>query len=107
MLDDAAVLLGNSGQETRHVFEDDQRDIEAITEAHKPRTLDRAVYVQNPGEVSRLISNNADRPAIKTRKPHNDVRSILAMHFKEVTVIDNQIDHFTNIIRLVRSLRND
>ncbi len=39
MADDAPMLLRHAGQETRHIHEGDERDIEAVAEAHEARGL--------------------------------------------------------------------
>ena len=43
----------------------------------------------------------------KAREADYDIWRIVAMNLKEVSVIYNQVDHFANVVRLVRSLRND
>src|SRR5258708_27501662 len=107
VLDDTAVLLRNAWKETGYVFESHDRNVKAVTEAYKARTLQRAVDVQNAGKICRLIRDDTNRAAVETRKAHDDVQRIVTMDFKEVAVVNNQVDHFANIVRLVGSFRND
>src|SRR5260370_43091 len=106
MLDDAAVLLRNAWEKTGHIFKGHYGNVEAITEAHKARAFQRAVDVQHAGEIRRLIRDHPHRPAIEAGESNHNVRRVVAVHFKEVAVVNNQIDHFTNVVWLVRSFRN-
>src|SRR5207302_9269150 len=106
VLDDAAVLLRNAGQKAGYVFESRDRNIEAIAETQEARAFDRAVDAQPAGEKRRLIDDDADGSSIESREANNDVRRIVSMHFKEVAIINNQIDYFANVIRLVRRFGN-
>jgi len=65
VLDDAAVLLGRPGQESRDVDERHQRDVEAVAEPHEARGLDRRVDVEAPGQVGGWLATipPGDRPA--------------------------------------------
>src|SRR5581483_5877591 len=105
--DDAAVLLRNAGKEAGHVFKGHDGNVEAVAEAHEPRALDRTVDIQHTSEISRVIRYDANRSSIQPRESNHDVRRVIAMNFEEVTVIDNQIDHFADVIRLIRRFGND
>ena len=107
MLDDPSVLLRNAREESGHVFEGHDGNIEAVAEAHKARAFQGAVDVQNAGEIRRLVGDDANRTPIQTRKAHDDVQRIVAMDFKEVTIVNYQIDHFANVVRLVRCVGHD
>ncbi len=66
VLDDAAVLLVGPRHEAGHVDERDERDVEAVAEAHEARGLHRRVDVEDAGE---------DRPAGWPRRPRRARRS--------------------------------
>ena len=69
MADDAPVLLAHSREESRHVFEDDERDVEGVTESDEAGALHRRVDVQNPGQHRRLIRDHADGVSPRRAKP--------------------------------------
>ena len=69
MLDDAAELLGGAGQEAGHVLERDERDVEAVAEAHEARALDRGVDVEAAGQVRGLVGDDADGRPPRRAKP--------------------------------------
>src|SRR5262249_2104616 len=58
VLDDAAVLLPEARQEARNVDEHDQRDVEAVAEAHETSGLDARIDVETPGEEHRLVGDD-------------------------------------------------
>src|SRR5262249_45777876 len=60
VFDDATVFLRNAGQKAGHVFERDERNIEAVAETNKARAFDRAVDIENSGQKSRLVGYDAD-----------------------------------------------
>jgi hypothetical protein len=66
--DDAAVLLVGAGQEARHVLERDERDVEAVAEAHEARGLDARVDVEAPGEhAGWLATTPTERPPMRAK----------------------------------------
>ncbi len=69
VLDDAAVLLGDAGQEAGDVFKGDERDVEGVTEPDEPGSLDRGVDVEDAGQHRGLVGDDPDRlrhPAVRT-----------------------------------------
>jgi hypothetical protein len=60
VLDQAAVFLRGARQEARHVDEGDDRDVEAVAEAHEARALARGVGIEHAGERQRLVGDDAD-----------------------------------------------
>jgi hypothetical protein len=70
VLDDAAVLLRGAGQEAGHVDEGDDRDVEAIAEAHEARGLDAdSSMSRQPASTMRLVGDDADGLAARRAKP--------------------------------------
>ena len=57
VLDDAAMLLRHAGQKSRHVDEGDDRNVEAIAEAHEARSLPRGVAVKHARQHHRLVGD--------------------------------------------------
>eukprot|EP00293_Proteomonas_sulcata_P002249 CAMPEP_0184326388 /NCGR_PEP_ID=MMETSP1049-20130417/142538_1 /TAXON_ID=77928 /ORGANISM="Proteomonas sulcata, Strain CCMP704" /LENGTH=64 /DNA_ID=CAMNT_0026648581 /DNA_START=1096 /DNA_END=1290 /DNA_ORIENTATION=- len=55
MADDAVVLLRDSWQESWHVHQSDDRDVEGIAEADEAASLARGINVKASGQVLRLI----------------------------------------------------
>ena len=64
VLDDAAVLLVDAGQEARDVDEGDEGDVEGVAEAHEARRLLRGVDVEHAGQVRGLVRDDA-RPSAR------------------------------------------
>ena len=64
VLDQAAIFLVGARQEARHVDEGDDRDVEAVAEAHEARGLARGVDVEHAGQHHRLIGDDADGAAV-------------------------------------------
>ena len=89
VLDDAAVLLVGARQEARHVDEGDERDVEAVAEAHEARGLDRRVDVEAAGEVRRLVRDDADGAAVDAREADDDVLRVVLVDLEEVAVVDD------------------
>src|ERR1035438_9596956 len=63
MRDDAAVLLLRAGKKSRNVFEGDERNVEAVAEAHKARSLDARFDVEHARQKRGLVGDDAHRLA--------------------------------------------
>ncbi len=92
MRDDAAVLLRGAGQEAGHVDEGDERDVEAVAEAHEARALIEASMSRQPARQRRLVGDDADRAAAEAREADDDVLGVVALHLEEVAVVDDRGD---------------
>ncbi len=103
---DTAVFLRHTRHKARHIFKRYQRNVEAITESNETRALNRRVDIQHTRKKRGLISDNPDRTPTQPREPDTDVRRKHLLHFEEVTIIDDRVDHFANVVRLIRSLGN-
>src|SRR4029078_12175456 len=73
MSDDAAMLLIDTGQETRYVDERDQRDVEGIARPDESCGLDGRVDVERSGQHGRLLRDDADTSTGETGAPDHDV----------------------------------
>ena len=101
MADDAAEFLIGAGQKAGDVFERDDRDIEGVAEADEAGAFDRGIDIEAAGEKCRLVSDDADRSAIKTREAYDDVLREVLVDFEEITVIDDAVDDVLDVVGLI------
>src|SRR5262249_12317918 len=87
MLDEAAVLLCSTWKEAGHVYEGEDWDLEAVTEADKARSLAGGSGVEHARQHHRLVGDNADGAARHARKAGNDVLGIRILDLQEVALI--------------------
>jgi hypothetical protein len=104
VLDDPAVLLCRSRQEARYVDEIDDRDAEAIAEAHEARGLARGVRIERAGEHFRLIGDEAHRAAGDAAKPGHDVLREVALDLEEIALVGDLHDQLLDVIGFVRAV---
>jgi len=95
------MLLRRAGEETRHIDESDDRDIEGVTEAHETRRLDAGVDVQRAGLHRRLIRHDAHAATVQPREADQDVAGPVRHNLKEIAVVHHMRDHFVRIVGLV------
>ena len=107
MLDDSAVLLRDAGQKSGYVFKRNQRDIEAVAETHKPRALGGRIDIERARQKRRLVGHDPDRTPIHPGEAYDDVLRIVLLHFEEITVIGDRMDHILDVIGQVRLIRHD
>src|SRR5919197_436798 len=98
MLDDATVLLRRAGQEARHVDKRQERDVEAIAEAHEASGLYRGVDVQAAGQVCGLIGDDPDGPSAEPTEADYDVGGECRLNLEEVLVVEDGADHREHVI---------
>ncbi len=96
--DDAAVLLRRARQVARDVDEDDDRDVEAVAEAHEARRFDRRRDIERAGQVQRLVGDDTHRPPRQPRQANDDVLGVIGVHFQEVGAIDDAVDHLAHVV---------
>ena len=104
MHDDAVPLLIGSGQKSGHVFEHQQRNIERVAKAHKPRPLSRRVNVQDPGQVGGLVGDDSDRTARKARKAYHHVAGEVLVHLVKAPGVHHLADDVVNVVGLLGAL---
>ena len=102
-----AVFLTCTRQEARNIHQSYDRNIERIAETNETCCLTRCIDIQYPGKIFRLICDNTYRLSVKTSKTGNDIGSVQFLRFKELSVVNDGIDHFQYIIRFIRIIRND
>src|ERR687897_3293340 len=107
MLDDAAEFLRRAGQEPRHVFERDERDVERVAEPHEPRAFDRRVNVEHTGEMRRLIRDDTYRSSAEPRETDDEVAREMLVHFEKGAVIGDRVDQIEHVVWLIRRRRNE
>ena len=107
MLDEPAVFLRRTRQEARHVDERDDRNIEAVAEAHEARRLARRIAVEHAREHHRLVRDDADGAAFHAREAGHDVLRERFLDFEEVGFVDDFEDQLLDVVRLVRIVRNE
>ena len=107
VLDDAAMFLRDSRQEPGHVLERHERDIERVAEPNEARPFDGRRNVQHARERGGLIGDDADRPSRESRKTHDEIVGVIALHFEEGAVIHDMLEHVVHVVGLRRLIRHD
>src|SRR5438093_1505561 len=77
--DDAAVLLIGAGQESGHIFENQERDVEGIAEPHEARALSRCIDVENAGQKRRLVCHDANGVTIEAYEADDEIAREMLM----------------------------
>ncbi len=95
------------GQVTADVGEGDDRDVEAVAEAHEARGLERRGDVERAGEVQRLVGDDADGAAGQARQADDDVLRVVGVDLQEVGAVDDAVDHLANVVGLRLVLGQD
>ena len=106
MFDDAGVFLRGARQKTRNVHEGDDRDVEAIAEAHEARGLARGVVVEHARKHHGLIGDEAHRPAFDAAETGDDVAREGFADLEEVALVRDFVDQLFHVVRLVRIFRH-
>src|SRR5262245_23207933 len=107
MLDDATMFLRHAREESGHIFERDDRNVECIAEPDEARRFQRGVTVEHPRQHRWLVRDNTDRMRTEVCKSANDIRGEIALHFVELAVVHDALDDIVHVIRLVWIVRND
>ena len=105
--DDAAVLLRGARQESRHVDECDERDVECVAETDESSRLHGRVDVEGAGHHLWLVGDDPDRVPVEVGEPDHDVHPEEGLHFEEVAAVDDHPDHVLDVVRLFRVVRDD
>ena len=102
MLDQAAIFLRGARQEARHVDEGDDRNVEAVAEAHEARGLARGVAVEHAGQHHRLIGDDADGAAFHAGEAGDDVAGEGLLDLEEIALVHDLLDQLLHVVGLVR-----
>ena len=94
------MFLLHSGKKAGHVFERDQRDVEAVAEADEAGGLDAGVVVEDSGQERRLIGDDANRAAVHAGEADDDVAGEVFVDLEEIAVVDDVFDDFLDVIGL-------
>lgn len=96
-----AMLLLDTGEETRDIDKGHQRDVEGVAEADPAGPLDRGVDVQDTGGVVGLVGDEGDGAPVHAAKAHHQVGGELGHDLKEVLVVHHLGDHVLDVVGLV------
>src|SRR6266478_85398 len=107
VLDDAAKFLLRAGEKAGHVFEGDERNVEGVAKAHEARAFDGSVDVEDAGEKSGLVGDDADRSAIEARKTYDDILGEMFVDFEEVRVVDDGVNGVLDVVGLLRIIGDE
>ena len=105
--DDAAVLLSCAGQEAGNVNEGDNRNVEGVAEADETGAFSGSVDVQHTGQIFGLVGHNTHGDTVETGETDDDIGGIVGLYFEEFAIIDNAVDDFLYIVRLVGVVGDD
>ena len=107
MRDHGIVFLTGTGQETGHVDEADDGNVEGITETHEASGLAAGVHIEHTGVDLRLVGHDADTLAVETGETDDDVLREVALHFEELTVVDHRTDDLIHVVGHVGVVGDD
>ena len=107
MTDDAAVLLRSTRQESGHVDERDQRDVERVAEPDESRGFVGGVDVQRAGHDLGLVRDDSDRVPVEVGEADDHVHRVVRLNLEEVAMIDHHSDHILDVVGLLRIVRDD
>ena len=107
MPDDPAVLLSGPGEESRHVHQRHEGQVERIAEADEPGSLGRRVDVEGPRERRRIVGDDADRAAGEPGEPDHEVGRPVALDLKERLRVEQSVDDRMDIVGRARLLGHD
>ena len=101
MQDDGVVFLTCSRQESRHVDEAYDGDVEGIAEAHKACTLAASINVEHACIAGGLIGYDAHALSVETGKTDDDIAGKLWLYLKELAVVNNGTNHLIHVVGFV------
>ena len=101
MPDDAAVLLGGTGQEAGHIYQGQQGDIEAVASADESRRLVRSVDVHTARQLLRLVGDDAHAPSVQPDKACEHIFGEVGLVLQEYPVVRQRTNGPADIVGLV------
>ncbi|ENN89690.1 hypothetical protein RHSP_69692 [Rhizobium freirei PRF 81] len=107
MLDHAAIFLRRAGQETGHVDQGQDRNVEGVAETNEPCGFARGVDVETAGQHHRLIGDDANRLPLHAHEAGDDVAREGCLQLEEFALIGKGVDQLLHVIRLVGAVGNE
>lgn len=98
MPDDSTVLLSRARQESGHIDESDERDVERIAEAHEAGRFDGCIDIETAGSDFRLIGDDADWLAVHASESDEDILGERGHDLAELSVIYYVVDDVEHIV---------
>ena len=107
VVDNGVILLTRTGEEARHVDERHDGDVESVAEAHEAGCLARCVAVEHAGIDAGLVGHDAHALAVEAGKAYDDVAGEVALHFEELSVVDDGSDDLVHVVGHVGVVGDD
>src|SRR5690606_24454492 len=89
------------GQESGHIDERDQRDVEAVAEADESRRLAGGIRIEHPGEHHRLVGDEAYGAPLDAPEADDDVPRKGFLDLEEVALVGDLQYQFLDVVGLV------
>ena len=102
VLNNTSELLYSAGEESWHVGERDDGNLERVAESHKSRTLYRCIDVKAASENIRLIRDNAHYAPLDITETDYDVLGVLGHDLVEVVAVHDVLNDLLHVVGLVR-----
>ncbi len=107
MEDDTVVFLAGAGEESGHVDEGHDGDVERVAEAHEAGALAGGVGVEHAGEHLGLVGHDADRTSVEAGEADDYVAGVVALDFKEFAVVNDCADDLIHVVGTVGAFGHD
>lgn len=99
---DTIVLLGSTGQETRHIDQGQNWNVEGIGKADKASSLDGRVDIEDSRGYKGLVGNDRNSASAHAAETNDNVLGVVRHDLKELRVIDQTGDDVLDIVGLGR-----
>ena len=96
------MFLVHSRQESRHILNNEQGNIECVAETDEPRAFDAGVDIESPGKMGRLICDDTHGIPGKPGVSDNYILRPMLMDRKEITVVDQMSDNIMHVVWFIR-----
>ena len=103
----AVVFLTGTGKEAGYIHQCYQWNVECVAEAYEACALARCVAVQYAGEIFGLVGNDTYCLTVEACEAHDKVLGVVALYFKEFTVVDDGSDYFVHVVRTCGGVGDD
>ena len=98
LTDNSAVLLVHTGQESGHIHEGHQRNVEGIAEAHETGSLHGGVDVQASGQLQRLVGHHSHSATLHATETHHDVLGEVGGGLEELVVVHHHLHQLLHVV---------